>query len=283
MPVTGYRLPVTGKGHHADSDQLEGEDGGTNFDQFGHWQSRGGLCTLALALTRTRMHVQVGHCSLTGAHWQGKSKLEAEHQASLRALRVFKPSLFHSAASDAEPSRDSAAATTTDSELQSGPAGGTGASSSSPAALANAAPTPLPAALANAAPIPLAAASAAATSSNNLKPVDDNGYQYMLKEAKSLSNVLTHNGFNDAELDELFTASQAHKDDLEIGLCTFLHKIPMVENPDQAYNKMRLDALRYYEQQDRRPGPRFQNDVLWIMLRHPMTTQAHRNFVSSRI
>jgi len=112
------------------------------------------------------------------------------------------------------------------------------------------------------------------------RTVDETGFQYLCKEDRP---PLYQQGFTEEELEALRFASQAHVDELKNGLGDNLDGQRYPEDPARAFTQMRLDALKYYDETDRRPSPRFQKDVLWIMYKHPQSSEAWKLFVSERI
>lgn len=112
------------------------------------------------------------------------------------------------------------------------------------------------------------------------RDIDEKGFQYLCKEDRP---PLYSQGFTEEELQALRDASDAHVDELKHGLGDHLATFDYPADPQQALTKMRLDALEYYDGQDKRPGPRFQKDVLWIMYKHKQSSPAWKLFVSERI
>jgi len=112
------------------------------------------------------------------------------------------------------------------------------------------------------------------------RAVDEIGFQYLCKEDRP---PLYQQGFTEEELEALRHASQAHVEELKNGLGDYLQDQRYPEDPARALTQMRLDALKYYDDGGRRPGPRFQKDVLWIMYKHPQSNETWKLFVSERI
>ena len=106
------------------------------------------------------------------------------------------------------------------------------------------------------------------------------GYQYLSKEGR---DPLYSQGFSAADLAALREASATHVEELKCGMPNHIFSLSYSAIPADAFNAMRLDALEYYDSQDKRPGPRFQKDVLWAMYKHPSVTDAWKFFVSERI
>lgn len=112
------------------------------------------------------------------------------------------------------------------------------------------------------------------------REVDDVGYQYLSKEGKA---PIYCQGFSAEDLEVLKGASDAHVDELKNGMPDHLNGLSFSGDPAQVYSEMRWKALEYYAESDRRPGPRFQKDVLWVMYKHPGTCDGWKRFVADRI
>lgn len=112
------------------------------------------------------------------------------------------------------------------------------------------------------------------------RSVDEIGFQYLCKEERP---PLYSQGFTELELQALRDASDQHVDELKHGLGDYLADRMYDSEPVRAFNRMRLDALQYYSENDRRPSPRFQKDVLWVMYKHRQSTEEWKIFVSERI
>jgi len=112
------------------------------------------------------------------------------------------------------------------------------------------------------------------------KEIDEKGFQYLCKENRP---PLFSQGFTQEDLMALRKASDEHVQQLKTGLKEHLHAISYDKLPERALKRMRLDALEYYEKEDKRPRPSFQKDVLWTMWSHPQRDDAWKEFVSERI
>lgn len=114
----------------------------------------------------------------------------------------------------------------------------------------------------------------------NAKECDEKGFQYMSKEKKP--PVFIH-GFSEDEIVRMQQDSDEHVEHLKNGLKEFLHSNAYDNEPVRAHKRMRLDALEYYEKEDKRPRPQFQKDVLWAMYTHPSRTDVWKEYVAERI
>lgn len=112
------------------------------------------------------------------------------------------------------------------------------------------------------------------------KEVDELGFQYLCKEDHP---PLFMQGFTQDEIMSLRGKSAEHVDKLKNGLKEYLHAIEYPTTPERALKRMRLDALEYYEKEDKRPRPAFQKDVLWSMWNHPQRNDSWKEFVSERM
>lgn len=112
------------------------------------------------------------------------------------------------------------------------------------------------------------------------KEVDEKGFQYLCKEDRP---PLFFRGFTPEQLSDLKKASDEHVEHLKSGLKDHLHSIKYDSQPERAFKRMRLDALEYYEKEEKRPRPAFQKDVLWTMWSHPQRDDAWKEFVSEKI
>lgn len=112
------------------------------------------------------------------------------------------------------------------------------------------------------------------------RDVDDKGFQYLMKEGHM---PLYQQHFTVEELNKLAEKSAEHVDELKNGMKEYLHGRHYDAEPARAFKRMRLDALEYYEETDKRPRPAFQKDVLWAMYQHPARDDAWKEFVADRI
>lgn len=112
------------------------------------------------------------------------------------------------------------------------------------------------------------------------RTVDEIGFQYLCKEERP---PLYSQGFTEDELQALRDASDQHVDELKHALSDYLADRVYDSDPLRAFDDMRMDALQYYIDTDRRIPPRFQKDVLGIMCRHRQATKEWKFFVASRI
>ena len=113
------------------------------------------------------------------------------------------------------------------------------------------------------------------------KPVDDNGFQYMLKEPKHV--ILAQNGFTSEEIDHLVFKSNEHREVVKNGLRDTLFKLQVSGSPEGVHLALRRAGTRYFSDEGRRPGPRYQKDILWIMHEHPAGCDEWKDYVADRI
>lgn len=112
------------------------------------------------------------------------------------------------------------------------------------------------------------------------RSVDDKGFQYLMKEG---TMPMYQQHFTVEELNKLAQKSDEHVEELKNGMKEYLHGRHYDPEPGRAFKRMRLDALEYYEETDKRPRPTFQKDVLWAMYQHPARDVAWKEFVAERI
>ncbi len=90
-------------------------------------------------------------------------------------------------------------------------------------------------------------------------------------------------GFTEAELADLKAKSDEQVEELKNGLYEYIHQYEFDENPQECFNQVRLKGIDYYLENDRMPGPRFQKDCLWAMIKHPKCTLAWKRFAAFSI
>jgi len=112
------------------------------------------------------------------------------------------------------------------------------------------------------------------------RTVDETGFQYLSKEGHA---PLYSQGFTEAELAELKAKSDEHCEELKTGFYDYVHKFEYSGSPEQVFDELRLKGVDYYLESDRRPGPRFQKDCLWAMIKHPNCCDAWKKFAAFRI
>ena len=113
------------------------------------------------------------------------------------------------------------------------------------------------------------------------KPVNDDGYQYMLKEPKHV--ILAQNGFTPDEISSLVYKSNEHREVVKNGLRDTLFKLQVSGTPETVHLSLRRAGTRYFSNEGRRPGLRFQKDILWIMHEHPAGCDEWKDYVADRI
>lgn len=112
------------------------------------------------------------------------------------------------------------------------------------------------------------------------RSVDEVGFQYLSKEGHG---PLYSQGFSDAELAELKAKSDDYVEELKNGFYEYVHGFEYDENPAECFNQIRLKGIDYYLETDRRPGPRFQKDCLWAMIKHPKCSHAWKRYAAFSI
>jgi len=111
--------------------------------------------------------------------------------------------------------------------------------------------------------------------------VDEKGFQYICKEG---SPPLYSQGFTNDELAALKSQSDEHVDHLKNGLKEYIFTINYPGDAATTHKKMRIDALEYYDKEDKRPRPAFQKDVLWTMYKHPdHTDKRWSEYIAERL
>lgn len=112
------------------------------------------------------------------------------------------------------------------------------------------------------------------------RTVDETGYQYLCKEGHA---PIYSQGFGDEELRLLKEKSDAHVQELKCGLMEHVSSRTFSGSPEQVHQAIKEAAWDYYKATARRPGPRFQKDVLYAMGMHPQATRAWELYVMDRI
>lgn len=112
------------------------------------------------------------------------------------------------------------------------------------------------------------------------RSVDDKGFQYLMKEG---TMPMHSQHFTVDELNKLAQQSEEHVEELKNGMKEYIHARHYDQEPNKAFKRMRLDALEYYEETEKRPRPTFQKDVLWVMYQHGSSNVEWKEFVAERI
>jgi len=112
------------------------------------------------------------------------------------------------------------------------------------------------------------------------KDLDELGFQYLAKEHHQ---PLVMHGISEEELASLRAASDEHVQKLKNGMRDHVWAKEYTGQPQEVHVNMRTDAFDWYIENNLRPGPRFQKDVLWFMATHPKASRAWKLYASERI
>lgn len=112
------------------------------------------------------------------------------------------------------------------------------------------------------------------------RDVDETGFQYLCKEDRP---PLYSQGISEEEFASLRGASTALVTKLKTGMRDYLHARPYSGPAATVHSAMRMDAIDWYIENDMRPSPRFQKDILWTMVIHPSTTLEWKAYCAERI
>lgn len=119
---------------------------------------------------------------------------------------------------------------------------------------------------------------------HSLKPVDEQGFQYLMKEAGAAASVLSKNNLTDEELQELHEASDAYVDDMKTGLRKHLHSLPyQPTDPVELHAYYRYEGQEYYLSQNKFFPPNFQKLILHAMAVREPPCKRLKMYTSERI
>lgn len=117
------------------------------------------------------------------------------------------------------------------------------------------------------------------------KPVNETGFQYMMKEEGWKEQTMYSQHFTDDELALLHSQSVDHVEDLKKGLRKHLHEVftGASDSPEPLHKKMRLEAFRYYSKDEKMTPPNFQKLVLQALGTLPPVSEERETYAAERI